>query len=100
MKKIIFLLLMALLLAGVVSAQHAAGPPGVTLDATMFSYGVDDCIITLNTVPSQYDFVLAGFISNNKDKLSLCIDNTVVRKRIYEIKPLVPWQTTDYWLRL
>jgi opacity protein-like surface antigen len=51
MKKLIFLLLMAVVLAGMAFAQDTVHPPGVfTLEAAMFGDGVDGCAVTPDTV--------------------------------------------------
>jgi len=56
MKKLIFLLIMAMALAGFVSAQDIAHPPGVisieetTLEATLAEYGAQQSFVTQPTV--------------------------------------------------
>ena len=52
MKKLIFLLLMAVVMVGLVSATtSAAHPPGAfTLDAVLSGYGVDYAAVTPDTV--------------------------------------------------
>lgn len=97
MKKLIFMLLIAVATAGFVFALDTTHPPGVLVpEATMFGYGVDNCIVTPNTVLVQLGILLStGFTALSND-----IDSYAVRATENDNKPAEIGQSVDYWLRL
>ncbi|MCL2763301.1 MAG: hypothetical protein FWD36_08885 [Treponema sp.] len=51
MKKLFFLLLMAVILVGFMPAEDAAGPPGgITIELALSEFGVDSYAVTPDTV--------------------------------------------------
>jgi len=102
MKKLIFLLFVMILGAGMVFAMdNPVHPPGgIAIEAEMFSYGVESYIVTLDTVLVQHQDVLfllpAGVtaLSNGIDSYAVM---TISR---YVIKPLDTGQVLDYPMRL
>jgi hypothetical protein len=75
MRKLLFLLLMAVAMVGFVTAVETAHPPwAFALEAEISSIGADYCIITLDTAPEQQAVLSYGVIANNViDILTLAI---------------------------
>ena len=104
MKKLVFLLVMALIMAGFVSAFDVAAHPqcGITHEACLSSYcAAEGCSITLASVSAQHDelFVLpTGFLvlSNEHGNFNNYAVNATGSDRI---KPLNTGQAMDYRLR-
>ena len=91
MKKLIFLLLIAVALAGMVSAQDTAHPPGV-LTLALSDYGDYEAVITPDTVSAVVP------LSTELQAVFLAQPETIDRitgkpQTIYAQKP-------DYWLLL
>jgi len=88
---------MAVITAGFAMAVETAHPPGeFTLEAVMFGIGVDNCAITLNTVPvaDQHNIVLpSGFyaLTNGTDRIAVWVN---------KIRPIDTGQSAEYYLRL
>ena len=105
MKKIVFLLVMALIMACFVPALDVAVHPqcGITHEACLSSYcAAEGCSITLASVSAQRDefFVLpAGFLvlSNEHGNFNNYAVNSTGKNRI---KPLNTGQAMDRGLRL
>jgi hypothetical protein len=101
MKKLIFLLLTAVILNGFVFAAETAHPPwDISLEAVMFSYGVDNCAVILDTVSvTQHDIIIllpADFSVSNSG-----IQKLTIETHYNTIKPIInTGQTENYWLRL
>jgi hypothetical protein len=91
-KKLIFLLLIAVALAGMVSAQDTAHPPGfLTLDV-LSEYGVHEAVIAPDTVSAVVP------LSTELQAVFLAQPETIDRitrkpQTVYAEKP-------DYWLLL
>lgn len=103
MKKLIFLLLMAVAMVGIISAWDAAAhPPGeITLEAELSSFSVaEGYAVILGSAPVLQDVLSvlhSGFIAlsnGNYDNENLAVGTE------NDNKPLEIRQSVDYWLRL
>lgn len=98
MKKLIFLLILAVAFIGVMPVFGAAYPPGVfTLDMELSENSVHEAVVNSDSVPAaQHFYVLpAGFMA---------LPNTIYftgQPQGYLIKPIdMAYNESDYWLRL
>ena len=105
MKRFIFLLIMAVFLAGMVFAQDTAHPSGVqALDVVLSGYSVQEAAVTPDTVLAMHGiFALrAGFLvaPNTIDSAGQPHGVYHLIKPLYTGRAVGVMRVHSYWLRL
>jgi hypothetical protein len=101
MKKIIFLLIIAVVLVGFMSAMETAHPPWNTvLMAEMSAFGIDNYAVTADTVSVAAQFVLPeGFLFVNYELFTNSGYFSLI-KPVNTGQRLDYFNETEYWLLL